>query len=175
MGCKQTELVPNDLEAAKKRFDTWRRRRKRGSRIPDHLWDYAAKLAAEYGICRAARVLRLDYYGLKKRAESEVPARIRGAAHNVSESIDGAKVKVPVRLRDVSGGIGIAEGRSSAGVSQMVSPATFVELSPPATYASPECVIELANPHGSKMRVYLKGNHVAEVVELCRDFWDVEG
>ncbi len=135
MGCKQTELVPNDLEAAKKRFDAWRRARKLGTRIPDHLWDCATKLAAEYGVARVAQVLRLDYYGLKKRLQ------------------DG----------------------SSTDIGQMVSPATFVELSPPATYASPECVIELANPHGSKMRVYLKGNHVAEVVELCRDFWDVEG
>ncbi len=135
MNSNRTELVPSRLEAAEKRFDAWRGTRKRGTRIPEHLWDCATKLAAEYGVARVAQVLRLDYYGLKKRLQ------------------DG----------------------SSTDIGEVVSPATFVELSPPAPGTSAECVIDLANPYGSKMRVYLKGNHVAEVVGLCRDFWDVEG
>jgi hypothetical protein len=35
------------------------------------LWESAVKLAAKHGIHRTARTLRLDYYSLKKRVDSQ--------------------------------------------------------------------------------------------------------
>ena len=131
----RTELVPNRLDAAKKRFDIWRSTRQRGTRIPEPLWRCATRVAAECGISRAAQVLRLDYYGLKKRLE-----------HGASPIV---------------GDVGY--------------PARFIEFSPSAPNASAECIVELENPHGSKMRVHLKGSHLTEVVGLCRELWNVEG
>ncbi len=53
------------------------------SRIPDPLWASAVTLAAEYGIHRTAKTLRVDYYSLKKRAEEATadngPAGAAGA------------------------------------------------------------------------------------------------
>lgn len=41
-------------------------------RIPETLWNSAVKMAGTYGSHRTAKVLRVNYYGLKKRVEQEV-------------------------------------------------------------------------------------------------------
>jgi hypothetical protein len=66
--------LPGRLEIVRRRFDRWRRTRKRRSRIPDSLWAMAVELADAYGIHPTARALRVDYYSLKKRAEAESAA-----------------------------------------------------------------------------------------------------
>ena len=58
------------LSDVQSQFERWRRSRKRGTRIPGALWQAAVEAAAECGVSRAAQALGLDYYGLKKRAES---------------------------------------------------------------------------------------------------------
>lgn len=63
------------------RFQAWRKRRQVGKRIPHSLWALAVRLANTHGVSRTAAVLGLDYYGLKKRAEtaaSEPQASSRG-------------------------------------------------------------------------------------------------
>jgi hypothetical protein len=57
------------LETARERFDVWRRTRQ-SRRIPTTLWRLAAELAGAYGLCRTARVLRLDYPALKRHVEA---------------------------------------------------------------------------------------------------------
>ena len=69
MGTKRRRDVPARLEGLRRRFERWRRTRKVRTRIPEPLWASAAKLAGTYGIHRTAKVLRLDYYALKKRIE----------------------------------------------------------------------------------------------------------
>ena len=58
--------LPAPLAKAARRFEEWRSSRT-GPRIPGELWTLAAELGARYGVNRAARALRLDYYDLKKR------------------------------------------------------------------------------------------------------------
>ena len=43
----------------------------------------------------------------------------------------------------------------------------------PALPVAPECVIELENPAGSKMRIHLKGHHGPDLVALSRGFWSM--
>ena len=62
--------VPAALSRLAQRFIAWRRRRARGERIPQSLWNAAVKMAGKYGLNLTARVLKLDYYSLKKRLES---------------------------------------------------------------------------------------------------------
>lgn len=59
--------LPVRLEAAKRRFDRWRQTPDRSRRIPEALWSAAAKLANEYGVCKTAQALGLDYNALKQR------------------------------------------------------------------------------------------------------------
>jgi hypothetical protein len=58
------------LARARTRFQTWRGQRPRGSRIPQRLWAMAVRLGKRHGVARTASALRLDYYGLKRRAAS---------------------------------------------------------------------------------------------------------
>jgi hypothetical protein len=53
------------------------------------------------------------------------------------------------------------------------SPSAFVELSPSTLVASGECVIDLENSCGAKMRIHWKGM-VPDLVALSRGFWSIE-
>ena len=69
MGTGGRNELPQDLVRARSRFQAWRGRRT-GRRIPQHLWDLAVRLVCRHGVSRTAAALGLDYYSLKKRAES---------------------------------------------------------------------------------------------------------
>jgi hypothetical protein len=52
------------------------------------------------------------------------------------------------------------------------TPATFVELAPPVGSASlPECVLELENAAGTKMRIHLKDVAVTDLAALSQSLW----
>ena len=59
--------VPAGLLRLQRRFANWRKSRQQGERIPERLWNSAAKLAATSGLHQTAQVLNLDYYSLKRR------------------------------------------------------------------------------------------------------------
>jgi hypothetical protein len=88
------------------------------------------KLAVAHGLNRAAAVLKLDYYSLKKRVEAK----------------DVATAETPA----------------------------FVELSPPPGSAVGECVVELEDGTGARMRIHLRGCEVPDVAALGRSFWSGE-
>lgn len=48
---------------------------------------------------------------------------------------------------------------------------TFIELTPSSIVAAGECVIELENAAGSRMRVQLKGAQTPDLRALCESFW----
>jgi hypothetical protein len=50
----------------------------------------------------------------------------------------------------------------------------FVELTPPSPARPCECVIELENAAGSKMRIHLTGAEAVDVAALGRSFWSGE-
>ena len=75
MGARERGQLPLDLVQGRARFQAWRTRRKVGTRIPRTLWAVAVRLAKIHGVSRAATALGLDYYSLKKRAESPVTPR----------------------------------------------------------------------------------------------------
>jgi glycerol-3-phosphate responsive antiterminator len=60
---------PAALSRAQRKIEQWRQRHRPRGRIPEALWREAAELACAHGVNRTARALRLDYYGLKKRAD----------------------------------------------------------------------------------------------------------
>ena len=86
MGTKRTRDLPARLEGLRWRFERWRRTRKVRTRIPEPLWASAVKLATRYGIHQTAKVLRVDYYALKKRVEGGVAV----TDSNVPRGADGA-------------------------------------------------------------------------------------
>ncbi len=63
---KQNTTLPVDLAAAQDQFTRWRAEHKPRTRITKPLWAMAAKMARKYGHNHVCRVLKLDYYSLKK-------------------------------------------------------------------------------------------------------------
>ena len=85
MGGRKRGEVPAGLLRLEQRFAAWRETRAKGERIPLRFWKSAEKLATKYGICQTAKVLKLDYYSLKKHmeqanAESPLPEPTPSAA-----------------------------------------------------------------------------------------------
>jgi hypothetical protein len=66
--------VPARLLQLKRKFAEWRKSRQRGDRIPDRLWNSAARIAADYGVHPTAKALTLDYYSLKQRVDQQAAA-----------------------------------------------------------------------------------------------------
>jgi len=118
------------LSDVRGQFERWRKRRRRGTRIPTALWQAAVAAAGEHGVSKTAQELSLDYYKLKERVKSE-----------------------PTPPSASSTGRG------------------FLEI--PLTSTAPECVLELEDGQGSRLRVELKGAAPAELETLARAFWSV--
>jgi hypothetical protein len=96
MSTRENRRIPARLEKVRGRFVHWRRTRKVRTRIPEPLWVAAVKVAAKYGIHRTAKVLRVDYYRLKKRVEED-------AAGAASVGRGAGFVELPVPLPTRSG------------------------------------------------------------------------
>ncbi len=109
--CRPAHDILSDIQS---QFDRWRQSRKRGTRIPEALWQAACEAAGEYGVSKTAQTLGLDYYGLKKRmgstlevSESEPAAErefleiplFASAADCVLEMVgaDGARLRIELR------------------------------------------------------------------------------
>lgn len=139
------EKLPEDLARGVMQFKRWRRWRPARTRIPVELWQLALELADRHGINRTAVALRIGYYCLKKR---------------LSQSSAGESA------RPSSGGVKLALSRRSQ--------PEFVELPPVVgTTGSGECWLEFEKPSGARLRVSLKGQSLANLCQLGRDFWEV--
>ena len=64
--------VSKDLEALKTRVVEWRSKKKRGSRIPEELWNEAVAVAQREGVSSTSRVTGFAYGDLKKRVADGV-------------------------------------------------------------------------------------------------------
>lgn len=59
--------------------------------------------------------------------------------------------------------------------SGVISPATFVELSPHASAAgASECTIDLQDGGGASMRLHIKGADLPDILELTHRFWTTD-
>lgn len=137
-----SEQACDSLEALRQRLEQWRQGRRPGERIPAAMWAAAAKEARARSVYRVARALRLDYAMLKLRAE--LPGKARGAAPGH-----------PVAPHFV----------------ELFAPTAPVTATTPAAPGRPQCVVEMHNVRGAKMRVELGGQALAGLADVCRAFW----
>ena len=65
----ETDELPiaPSLEQVQQRFESWRQRRKKRTRIPQNLWKAAVTLSEEYSICHLSKALRVNHSALKKQ------------------------------------------------------------------------------------------------------------
>lgn len=141
---EQAQGLGESLEQVERRFKQWRQTRRRGEHIPAPLWAAAVSLGRVYGLQRVAQALGIDPQRLKRRLAPAGPATRAGAATPASQG-----------------------GTTTHGPQ-------FVEcFAAPAagTTATHECVVELQNVRGAKMRVELSGRALHSLVGLCSALW----
>ena len=121
------------LSEVRRQFERWRKSRRRGTRIPEDLWQAAADVSRQVGVSKTAQELRLDYYALRRRTETLLEAR-------------------PAQEAPPEGG--------------------FLEI-PLGAPPSPECVLEIEDPRGARLRVELKGATPVDLETLARTIWSL--
>jgi hypothetical protein len=125
--------IPPRLKNVKSDFEDWRATKKKGSRIPQGLWEDVVRLYPEFTVSKIATTLSLSYTDLKQRVENKV----------VTDSSNHNK---PV-------------------------PAFFeLNSTAPSTSVS-ECVVEMEDGSGSKMRMCFRGKTDFDLLELGKSFW----
>ena len=80
------------LEFVKSKFDHWRETRKRRSKIPDELWEYAKLLYPQYRITKLCNTLKLSAKDFRLKLISPVSAQ--------TESVSFAQCVVPVSFNE---------------------------------------------------------------------------
>ena len=146
MVTRKIRSLPARLEEVRRQFEDWRQTRKIPSRIPGPLWTAAAKIASMCGISRTAKTLRVNYYVLKQHVAKDAVARGKPKKHATEPRrpfVDGVR-SVPA----------------------------FLELTPPMRVGSCQCVLELEDASGAKMRVHVQGTEAPDLAILSRSFWD---
>jgi hypothetical protein len=149
MGRAKKTAANGHVAELKAEFDQWRATRTTGKRIPSQLWAGAVDLATRHGVHHVANVLHLDYAGLKRRME------LAG-----------------------SGQQQVAPEASAPQFVEMFVPTPTPTPTPmppqaPAPVDEPvraECVVELVNARGTRMRIELSGAGVASLPALCNAF-----
>lgn len=76
------------LEFVKSKFDHWRETRKRRSRIPDELWEYAKLLYPQYRITKLCNTLNLSSKDFRLKLMSPISTQ--------TESVSFAQCVLPV-------------------------------------------------------------------------------
>jgi hypothetical protein len=102
----QPVRAESGLEAAKRRFDAWRRSHRWLGRIPNELWRLAAETAALHGVEATARRLLVDPARLKQWLPVVEPAETAADAPQFLEFpplVVGPTAECTLELEDTSG------------------------------------------------------------------------
>jgi hypothetical protein len=66
---RRREELPDRVKEVAARIERWRRKRQKGSRMPEELWSEAVSLARAHGVYQISRALQVRYESLRKRVE----------------------------------------------------------------------------------------------------------
>jgi hypothetical protein len=133
--------------------------------------------------------------GIKKTRE--LPGRLEGVRRRIERWRETRKVRSPipdslwaaaVRMANIYGMNRTAQtlrlnyyglkkrveqqAIDSAGASETKKEARFVELAPFASVGGCECLLELEDVGGAKMRIHLKGVAMPDLAALSQSFWN---
>jgi hypothetical protein len=146
------------LEDVAKQFKHWRQSRVRGERIPMALWGDAVQMCQEHEPQRVAVVLGVALASLMRRLKRCGDS----AAHR--PGLDTEFVEVVMTT--------VSPATPEPAVTRLeLAPAPQLPSSAAPPTPSHECVLELENAHGAKMRVQLNGAGLASLGALCSSFW----
>ncbi len=137
------EPLPPEVNRLRQRVQRWRQSKgDRFSRTPGEFWEAAVPLAVEFGACRVARTVGLDYGGLRKRVAEQA------GQHNSGSRLTFVEVPATRIMR-----------------LEQVDPDVRPNPSPESTL-----VVDISRPDGARMRISL-GPHIGlEATEIVAAF-----
>ena len=141
------------LEELAEGFRRWRESRVRGERIPASLWHEAVQMCQEHDLKRVAYRLRVAPASLLRHLERADRIAPKRSALD-TEFVEVFMSSTPEPTADASMPDVPATPEPRAEFTPMVSPAH-------------ECVVEMENGQGVKMRVQLNGRAVEQIASLC--------
>lgn len=113
---------------------------------------------------------RFESWRKSRKGRVPIPEELWRAAAELSSAYTVGKISKALRL-DYSA---LKKRVLSAGCSdelQRLACGGFVEIDWSARAATGECVVELEDPEGAKLKVLLRGNSNFDVAGLARMFW----
>lgn len=143
------------LQEVAKQFNHWRQSRVRGERIPATLWGQAVHLCQDHTPQRVAGVLRVALAGLMRRLQRASD----GAAQRPTRNTEFVELIMPTAKPELDAS------------KLRLAPTPELQSSAATGMPAHECVLELENACGAKMRVQLNGAGLANLGALCSTFW----
>ena len=140
------EQNSKEMEDAIKAFKDWRSTREKMCRIPDRLWEIAAKLSPIYPINTICKNLGLNWGALKKKIDHL--SLSANATHPVKPQEQPSFVELKLN-------------------SQELAPSLFLNDSPSS---SPRCALELTKPDGTVMKIFASHDAPMNLLELFKTF-----
>ena len=119
---------------------------------------------------------RFERWRRTRKVRSPIPEPLWASAVKLAGTFGIHRTAKALRVdyyalkKRVEGTAAVTASNTPAGV----APATFVELSAPAWPGSGECMLELEDAGGAKLRVHLKGFEAPDLAALSRSFWQSE-
>ncbi len=131
---------------------------------------------------RKKRGMPVQLEGVRRRFEAwrrgrtvrtRIPDSLWAAAVKVAERHGVHRTAKALRIDYYGLKRRVEEGSTTARARTSGEVATFVELAGPLPAGSGECLVEMEDDSGAKMRVHLKGAEAPDLVALSRSFWGV--
>jgi hypothetical protein len=117
---------------------------------------------------------RFDRWRETRKVRSRIPESLWSSAVRMARTYGVNRTAQALRIDYYSLKERVEKKPSSSRRCQKNTAATFVELAAPAIASSCECLLELEDVAGAKMRIHLKGGEAPDLTALSRSFWDVD-
>jgi len=146
------------LEDVAKQFQQWRQSRVRGERIPMALWGGALQMCQEHEPQKVAVVLGVALASLMRRVQRSGDS----AAHRPGLDTQFVELVMPTLS---------AASPATAASRLEIAPTPVPSVGAMTPSPAHECVLELQNVHGAKIRVQLNGAGLASLGLVFGSFW----
>ena len=123
---------------------------------------------------------RFEHWRQTRLGCSRIPAGLWASAvkaagrHGLHPTAQALGLDYNSLKRHVEAAASLSDRPASGYESEGRAATTFVELAPGACGGAAECMLEMENPSGAKMRIHLKGVPAPDLAALSRSFWSSE-
>lgn len=114
---------------------------------------------------------RFEDWRRARTTGTRIPERLWSAAVEVADRYGVHRTAKSLRVNYYGLKKKVEAASSNLGLRSGDGP-TFVEIAGPLPSGGSECLLELEDDRGAKMRVHLKGAEMPDLVALSRSFWD---